>query len=37
MDYIDNALREISEETGVEEILNLPAIKTFKIKVDFEV
>ena len=37
MDYIDKALKEISEETGVEEILNLPAVKTFKIKVDFEV
>jgi len=37
MAYIDNALREISEETGVKEILNLPAVKTFKIKVDFEV
>ena len=37
MDYIDSALREISEETGVKEILNLPAVKTFKIKVDFEV
>ena len=37
MAYIKNALREISEETQVEEILNLPAVKTFKIKVDFEV
>lgn len=37
MTYIDNALREISEETGVMEILNLPAARTFKIKVDFEV
>ena len=37
MDYIDKALKEISKETGVEEILNLPAVKTFKIKVDFEV
>jgi len=37
MDYINNALRHISEETGVIEILNLPAIKKFKIKVDFEV
>jgi DNA-binding Lrp family transcriptional regulator len=37
MAYIDNALREISEETGVKEILNLPALKTFKIRVDFEV
>lgn len=37
MDYIDKALKEISKETGVGEILNLPAVKTFKIKVDFEV
>jgi DNA-binding Lrp family transcriptional regulator len=37
MAYIDNALREISEETGIEELLNLPAVKMFKIKVDFEV
>lgn len=37
MTYIDNALKDISEETGVMEILNLPAARTFKIKVDFEV
>jgi len=37
MAFIENALREISEETAVTEILNLPAVKTFKIKVDFEV
>ena len=37
MDFIDNALNKISEETGVQVILNLPAIKMFKIKVDFEV
>ncbi len=37
MAYIDNTLIQISEETGVTEILNLPAVKTFKIKVDFEV
>jgi len=37
MRFIENALKEISEETGIEEILNLPAIKMFKIKVDFEV
>ena len=37
MAYIDNALEEISEETGVTEILNLPAVKMYKIKVDFEV
>jgi DNA-binding Lrp family transcriptional regulator len=34
---INNALRDISKETGVTEILNLPAVKMFKIKVDFEV
>ena len=37
MDIIDSALEEISEETGIREIRNLPAVKTFKIKVDFEV
>jgi len=37
MNSIDNALKEISRETGIEEILNLPAEKMFKIKVDFEV
>jgi len=35
MTYIDQALKSISETTGVEEIRNLPAIRTFKIKVDF--
>jgi siroheme decarboxylase len=37
MDSIVNTLKDISRETGVEEILNLPAEKMFKIKVDFEV
>jgi DNA-binding Lrp family transcriptional regulator len=37
MDEIERALREIAEETGVEEIRNLPALRIFKIKVDFEV
>ena len=37
MAHIDDALREIAEKTGVTEILNLPAEKMFKIKVDFEV
>ena len=37
MAYIDNALKEISSETGVKEIRNLPAVRMFKIKVDFEV
>jgi DNA-binding Lrp family transcriptional regulator len=35
--YIENILKEISEKTGIKEILNLPAVRTFKIKVDFEV
>lgn len=32
---IHQILAEISRKTGVEEILNLPALKTFKIAVDF--
>lgn len=36
-DYIESALKKISEETGVHDILNLPAVEMFKIKVDFEV
>ena len=32
---IDQILAEISRKTGVKEILNLPAQKTFKIAVDF--
>ncbi len=34
---IERALEEISSATGVTEIINLPAVKQFKIKVDFEV
>lgn len=34
---ISRALEAISKETGVTEILNLPAVRTFKIKVDFAV
>ncbi|UCF56969.1 MAG: AsnC family transcriptional regulator [Deltaproteobacteria bacterium] len=37
MPYIDDALDEISKATGVTEIMSLPAVKQFKIKVDFEV
>jgi DNA-binding Lrp family transcriptional regulator len=37
MAIIDNAIKEISALTGVTEIRNLPAVKMFKIKVDFEV
>ena len=35
MQKIDQILAEISRKTGVKEILNLPALKTFKIAVDF--
>jgi DNA-binding Lrp family transcriptional regulator len=37
MGYIRHALEQISRTTGVTEIRNLPAVKMFKIKVDFEV
>lgn len=37
INFIENALRDISDETGISEILNLPAEKMFKIKVDFDV
>jgi DNA-binding Lrp family transcriptional regulator len=37
MGYIRDALKQISRTTGVTEIRNLPAVKMFKIKVDFEV
>jgi len=37
MGDIERALKEISEVTGVPAIRNLPAVRTFKIKVDFEV
>ena len=37
MTQIEESLRDIGEATGVNDILNLPAINMFKIKVDFEV
>jgi DNA-binding Lrp family transcriptional regulator len=37
MAAIETSLEEISQATGVPDILNLPSIKMFKIKVDFEV
>lgn len=37
MDAIEAALQEISQKTGVTDILNLPSRQMFKIKVDFEV
>jgi DNA-binding Lrp family transcriptional regulator len=36
-EYIHNALKEISETTGINDILDLQAVRVFKIKVDFEV
>ena len=35
MDEIEESLEIIRQETGVVEIRNLPALRTFKIKVDF--
>jgi DNA-binding Lrp family transcriptional regulator len=35
--HIEKALREISEKTGVKEVHSLPAVRMFKIRVDFEV
>jgi DNA-binding Lrp family transcriptional regulator len=37
MASIETALKEIALKTGVNDILNLPAEKMYKIKVDFEV
>jgi DNA-binding Lrp family transcriptional regulator len=37
MAFIENALEKVSSVTGVTEIRNLPAVKMFKIRVDFEV
>ncbi|MFB0521146.1 MAG: Lrp/AsnC family transcriptional regulator, partial [Desulfatiglandales bacterium] len=37
MKVINKYLEEIIQYTGVREILNLPAVKTFKILVDFDV
>jgi len=37
MAFIDRALEDISHATGVNELQNLPAVKVFKIKVDFDV
>lgn len=37
MTHIEDALQEIARETGVEDICNLPAVRMFKIKVDFPV
>jgi DNA-binding Lrp family transcriptional regulator len=36
MDEIDANLRQIAAETGVTEILNLPATRVFKIRAEFQ-
>lgn len=36
MARIENVLKEIAEETGVTEILNLPSVRTFKINAEFK-
>jgi DNA-binding Lrp family transcriptional regulator len=37
MDEIDKNLKQIAEETGIIDILNLPATKVFKIRAQFDV
>ena len=37
MDEINANLKQIAEETGVTDILNLPATKVFKIRAEFKV
>lgn len=37
VEYIERCLEEISRKTGVGTILNMPAVRTFKIRVEFEV
>jgi DNA-binding Lrp family transcriptional regulator len=37
MDEIETNLKKIAEQTGVSDILNLPATKVFKIKAQFDV
>ena len=37
MEEIEQNLKEISKETGIAEILNLPATKVFKIRAQFDV
>ena len=37
MDEINANLKKIAEETGVTDILNLPATKVFKIRAEFDV
>ena len=36
MEKIENNLQQISRETGVKQIINLPATRVFKIKAQFD-
>ncbi len=36
-EIIESALKEIKNKTGIEELISLPAVNIFKIRVDFEV
>lgn len=36
MEDIEKSLKEISEKTGIKDIRNLPTVRFFKIKVDFD-
>lgn len=37
MEEIDRSLEEIAERTGIKDIINLPAVKMYKIRVEFSV
>ena len=37
MEEINTGLKQIAAETGVAEILNLPAMRVFKIRAEFKV
>lgn len=36
MEEIENKLKEISKKTGVKDVKNLPTVRFFKIRVDFD-
>ena len=36
-EIIESSLKEIKNNTGIEELISLPAVNIFKIRVDFEV
>jgi len=37
MDEIKENLKQIARDSGIDDILNLPATKVFKIRAEFEV